>query len=361
MHRSNTFCALPAVALAAVLAWGSPLAAVAAGTPEQQCEAAQNDAVGKYAACMAKAEKSKVLDGDLARYATAITKCNYKMFAAWNKAGSKAAAEGAACPASVGRGPIQDFEDACGTSIAAAVAGGALALDPITCDDDLTTCEDGVAQCTSDLATCEDDLTDGEADLSACEGDVEACEGVAAEPLAGTSQTLCYDTAGTAIACTGTGQDGDIQAGHTPVFKDNGDGTITDLGTGLMWEKLSRDGSIHQYDAVYTLTNAYGKIASLNSASFAGHNDWRMPNIRELESILEVGRHSPAVDPVFHTNCIASCTVLTCSCTRLDVHFSSTTYRMVPSAQWKINFHDGDVYAGNKTDTEIVRAVRDAY
>ena len=48
---------------------------------------------------------------------------------------------------------------------------------------------------------------------------------------------------GTVIPCAGTGQDGDIQAGATLSYTDNGDGTITDNNTGLMWEKKSDDGT----------------------------------------------------------------------------------------------------------------------
>src|SRR3990172_5700801 len=55
-----------------------------------------------------------------------------------------------------------------------------------------------------------------------------------------TGQTTCYDSAGNVIACTGTGQDGEIQAGvpwPSPRFMDNGDGTVTDNLTGLIWLK----------------------------------------------------------------------------------------------------------------------------
>jgi len=55
-----------------------------------------------------------------------------------------------------------------------------------------------------------------------------------------TGQTKCYDTYGTEISCAGTGQDGEIQAGVAwpePRFTDNGDGTMTDTLTGLMWTK----------------------------------------------------------------------------------------------------------------------------
>lgn len=55
-----------------------------------------------------------------------------------------------------------------------------------------------------------------------------------------TGQKTCYDTSGNVIPCTGTGQDGEIQAGvpwPSPRFTDNGNGTVTDKLTGLMWLK----------------------------------------------------------------------------------------------------------------------------
>ena len=63
---------------------------------------------------------------------------------------------------------------------------------------------------------------------------------------------------------------------------DNGDGTITDTKTGLMWEKLSDDGSIHDKDTAYTWANAFAvKVATLNGGGgFAGHTDWRVPNVQ---------------------------------------------------------------------------------
>src|SRR5207249_5145188 len=60
-----------------------------------------------------------------------------------------------------------------------------------------------------------------------------------------TGQTTCWDSSGNVIPCAGTGQDGDLQKGAPLSYTDNGDGTITDNNTGLMWEKLSMDGSVH--------------------------------------------------------------------------------------------------------------------
>ncbi|MGH8864149.1 MAG: hypothetical protein ACREVZ_05825 [Burkholderiales bacterium] len=60
-----------------------------------------------------------------------------------------------------------------------------------------------------------------------------------------TGQTRCWNSDGNVIPCRGTGQDGDIQAGATLKYKDNGNGTITDRNTKLVWEKKSADGGIH--------------------------------------------------------------------------------------------------------------------
>src|SRR5215510_10778276 len=60
-----------------------------------------------------------------------------------------------------------------------------------------------------------------------------------------TGQTTCWDSSGTLIPCAGTGQDGDTRAGAPLAYTDNGDGTITDDDTGLMWEKQGNaDGTV---------------------------------------------------------------------------------------------------------------------
>src|SRR5713226_3197712 len=60
-----------------------------------------------------------------------------------------------------------------------------------------------------------------------------------------TGQTTCWDANDVVIPCAGTGEDGDIRAGAPLAYADNGDGTITDLNTGLMWEKQTSDDYIH--------------------------------------------------------------------------------------------------------------------
>src|SRR5262249_43617125 len=160
------------------------------------------------------------------------------------------------------------------------------------------------------------------------------------------------------------GDDGAIRAGAALSYTDNGDGTITDNNTGLMWEKQSDDGSIHDKDNAYTWADAVAvHIAGLNAgAGFAGHTDWRLPNVKELQSIVNYQNVNPTVSPAFNTGCVASCTVLTCSCTAAGItplYWSSTSFAVSPAAfAWSMDFSTGIVFQNGKSDTFHVRAVR---
>jgi len=85
-------------------------------------------------------------------------------------------------------------------------------------------------------------------------------------------------------------------------FVDNGDGTITDNATGLMWAQ-NDSGTTQNWQA------ALAYVETLNNANHLGHNDWRMPDIKELQSILDYTRSpgttaSAAIDPVFNATSI---------------------------------------------------------
>jgi hypothetical protein len=81
-----------------------------------------------------------------------------------------------------------------------------------------------------------------------------------------------------------------------------------------MWEKQSSDGSLHDMANTYTWDQAFSAhAATLNTMNFAGYNDWRVPNVKELESIANYQNVNPAVSPAFNDNCTPRCTVLTCS------------------------------------------------
>ena len=193
-----------------------------------------------------------------------------------------------------------------------------------------------------------------------CGFDVSGCLCSSSAAFPATGQTTCWNSAGTVIACAGTGHDGDIQAGATLSYTDNGDGTITDNNTGLMWEKKSDDGSIHDRDTTYTWDDAFAvHVAGLNAGGgFGGYTDWRLPDAKELQSIVDYERVNPSIDPAFNTGCAPACTVTTCSCTGSSYYWSSTSVAFNLLNAWRVFFNGGTVSALNKSNVTFVRAVR---
>jgi hypothetical protein len=193
-----------------------------------------------------------------------------------------------------------------------------------------------------------------------CGFDVSGCvAGMGGQAFPATGQTTCWNSSGVVIPCAGTGHDGEVQAGATLAYLDNGDGTITDSNTGLMWEKKSDDGSINDWDNTYSWDNAFAvHVATLNGgAGFADHKDWRVPNVKELQSIVNYQNVYPAVSPAFNTGCAPGCTVLTCSCTVSGYYWSASTYANSPDGAWGVLFGGGGVDAYGKSGY-YVRAVR---
>jgi hypothetical protein len=348
--------------------------AAAQPTPGQQCEAGKSQAVGKYFACRSTAAAKLVRTGNTQQYGGAILRCEFKFAATWQKLEARA---GASCPDEpLDQATLQSFVDQCSTDVATALGSGVVP----TCQADLTVCQGDLGSCTEDKATCGENLAACEGDnetcgtdldlcegdkascedgLGACHADLSACQGQSSAQRLKTGQATCYDAAGTVIACSGTGEDGEFQKGVARSYTDNGDGTITDNRTGLVWEKLSDDGSIHDWDNIYTWTDAVAsKVAALNAASFAGHTDWRVPNINELQSVVNFGRGDPAIDPIFSSGCVSGCSGIACSCTHSNYYWSSTTYHLNPPAAWAVAFLNGWVLADFKTVEYYVRAVR---
>ena len=112
--------------------------------------------------------------------------------------------------------------------------------------------------------------------------------------LPATGQTKCYDGAGNQIDCRDEnfpGQDGFNQSGcpNEERFVDLADGTVIDSCTRLMWQKEAAPETRGWQDA----------LKYCSDLVLAGHNDWRLPNVRELQSIVDYGRFYPAIDPVF--------------------------------------------------------------
>jgi hypothetical protein len=313
--------------IAAALALALPFAALAGPPPADKCEASKNKTVGVYYSCREKAEATAITKATMPDYSKCMAKFNDK----WDKAEAKGAGD---CPDTVLTAPMNAFIAAQAADAALVVAGAP------------------IPDYAGDLATCEGDLT-------TCDGDLATCEAQPVGQVHQTGQTLCYNAAGTVIACAGTGLDGELLKGLANSFTDNGDGTITDNLSGLMWEKLSDDGGIHDKDATYGWTAAVTtKIATLNSTVFAGHNDWRLPNRNELLTIANIGTVNPATFSAFNAACAPTCTVSTCSCTQSDGYWSSSTYQNVPVSAWLVNFTVGQTNGSFKSVSLYVRGVR---
>jgi hypothetical protein len=161
--------------------------------------------------------------------------------------------------------------------------------------------------------------------------------------------------------------DGTVRAGAALSYVDNGDGTITDVNTGLMWEKKSDDGGLHDKDDPYywsgdgsqeTIWNWLDDVNAEGGSGFADHSDWRIPNVKELQSIIDYERSNPSVDPVFYLGCAPGCTVTTCSCTASSFYWSVTSFAYFPGFAWFVFFGYGYVLGFGKDGYGHVRAVR---
>jgi len=198
------------------------------------------------------------------------------------------------------------------------------------CEATVTTCNADLATCATNLGTCTTDLTQTQADLATCQADLAVCQAEMQGAFPGDGVT------GPALS-----------------YWDNGDGTITDLNTRLMWEKkVEGSGCLHCMDDVYTQFPGTGMwINDVNvegGTGFAGHNDWRLPNVRELHSIVDYGEALPAIHPAFGPTAASS-------------YWSSTVpaFPTFAAAAWHVNFATGTVPGFSLLENAFhVRAVR---
>lgn len=150
-------------------------------------------------------------------------------------------------------------------------------------------------------------------------------------------------------------------------FRDNGDGTITDAQSGLVWEKKSSDGSVHDQDNFYTWTSSgtasdgtlfTSFLAALNAGGgFAGHTDWRIPTLAEEQTLVDLTQAAPSVSAAFNSGCVPLCSVTTCSCTEPFFHWSSSSDRD-PRYAWAEGYDVGESSSFAKTLTAVARGVR---
>ncbi|MFI3320425.1 MAG: DUF1566 domain-containing protein [Rikenellaceae bacterium] len=109
-----------------------------------------------------------------------------------------------------------------------------------------------------------------------------------------TGQTICYDDKGKVLKSLKVGdklygQDANYQRGSAMTFHDNGDGTVSDSNTGLVWQQIP-----HAEGMTWAEAKEYCEKLELG-----GHNDWRLPTLKELFSISNFEEGWPYLDTKF--------------------------------------------------------------
>jgi hypothetical protein len=178
-------------------------------------------------------------------------------------------------------------------------------------ESELAATEDELAATEGELAVCEDELVETEGELAVCEDELVETE----DELAGeskryrvpqTGQNQCWggtskdpDDPHSTVSCDlTTGQDGETRAGlAAPLerFADNGDGTVTDNFTGLVWLEIADCFAFNPppweiaLDIAKLLPGGFlgSSICGLVDGSSQG--DWRVPNVNELLSLVDFG------------------------------------------------------------------------
>jgi len=153
-----------------------------------------------------------------------------------------------------------------------------------------------------------------------------------------TGQRNCYEETGESIDCDNTGQDGEFQSGlhyNEPCFREDAN-LVYDNATELTWLK---DANFN--NDMLDWRGAFGVVEKMNRECKYGYNDWRLPSIVELESLTDMGNHSPAL-PVAHPFMNAQ-----------EFYWSSTTSMYETRYAWALYMRDGAVGVGFKPSPEF--------
>ena len=121
-----------------------------------------------------------------------------------------------------------------------------------------------------------------------------------------------------------------------------GNGTVMDHSTKLMWQKDTARDDIGDYEPMTWIE----ALEYCENLSLGGYTDWRLPTVKELRSLVDYEKYLPAVNTAFFPN------------TPLDGYWSATTNVNDPITAWGISFTNGDVVRSDKSTLYYVRAVR---
>lgn len=137
--------------------------------------------------------------------------------------------------------------------------------------------------------------------------------------------------------------DTDSHAG--PRFLTVDDGLVRDTATGLIWPRRA-DAPTPDMAFPLAWTEALDAVAAMNAASTLGRSDWRLPNRRELLSLVDFGQARPAAPPDHPFQGL-----------RQNWHWTSTTSAMAPRYAWYVHFAGGRMFYGRKDQYCLVLPV----
>lgn len=132
-------------------------------------------------------------------------------------------------------------------------------------------------------------------------------------------------------------------------YKIHNDGTVTDTKTQLVWKTClaGQKGKLCEKDSAtsFSWREALQYVSAFNLKS--AHSDWRLPNVRELSSIVELQCTFPAINLSIFPN------------TPPAHQWTSSPYKFYPHYSWYVDFNDGVYTYGDRTDkNKHVRLVR---
>lgn len=120
-------------------------------------------------------------------------------------------------------------------------------------------------------------------------------------------------------------------------YTDNGDGTVTDNVTKLVWQQMTP----------FTDYSQAGALAYCAGLNLAGDTDWRLPAVIELVSIVDTGTYDPSIDSTIFPGTPA-----------VGFYWSATPYAGQPGEAWGVFFNNGYMSSNPASMAYSVRCVR---
>ncbi len=158
-----------------------------------------------------------------------------------------------------------------------------------------------------------------------------------------------------------TGDDGDLQKGidwPNPRFTDNGDGTVTDNLTGLMWLKDADALDEREWSDALTQVENLNSGADFSATDYTAgtYSDWRLSSVKELQSLIHYGVSDPAIPNTAGTGKWTEGDPFTG--VQLSNYWSSTSYAGNTAGAWYMDFDLDNVRSNLKENPYYVWPVR---